>query len=299
MTQITSFPYAVDFNAPNAVINGAGSVSIESGIGVDGSVGLRIIPPLNGQDRAGYSQHDFPATKQLHVRQVIKAVTPLPSCKWMLARRFIDPTHMDETTDVEGCGRFVIQTNPYIGGRWVPYPSQGVCSYQRDATDQFHVADLCAFDWRNHIGQHVSLEYVGDLDAGTYSVYVSTEDGAYNNALFMQINLATGMPFNTQNDPNLIEAVPSDSWFGSIDPMFWNDPAPVGTECILSGMVISDAWIGSPFAVPVPAPEPTPAPTPEPTPAPLPVLVVTFSGGILSATLEGVDFPCVARVTFE
>ena len=280
MATIAQFPHTVDLTSPGAVINGAGSVSAENGIGYGGTIGLRIYPPVNGQDRAGYTQHDFPATKTLHIRQIIKAVTPLPSCKWLVARRFTDPNHMDETTDLEGCGRFMGQTNPYINGRFVPWISQGVCSSQRDSQDQFIVAHQCDFDWNLYIGQHVCIEYAADLDAGTYRVYISTEDGVYSNSLLFEINIATGAPYNPENDPQKAEQVPSPTWFGSFDPMYWNNPAPAGTECILSGMVVSDAWIGSPFTVPVPIPDPTPIPS---------VLAPAYTGGRFHVIVNDVE----------
>lgn len=292
MARINSFSHAVDFTDPTFSSNAAGSVSVEPGIGVNGSTGLRIRPPLSGQDRCGYTQIDMPPTKRLHVRMVIKALTPLPSCKWLIARRFTSTTVMDETTDLEGCGRFIVQTNPYgLPGeeppsRFIPWPTQGVCSEQRDAQDQFIQAAQCDFNWNDYIGQEVALEFVGDLDAGFYSVYVSTPDGRYSGSLFMQIDLATGMPFNLRGDPLKIEQVPSPSWFGQLDPMYWNNPAPAGTECILSGMVISDSWIGSPFSA-VPAPAPTPDPAPEPAPAP--VLAPEPTGGRMVVMVNDVE----------
>jgi hypothetical protein len=96
------------------------------------------------------------------------------------------------------------------------------------------------------------------------------------------------MPYNSQNDTNLMEMVPSPTWSGSIDPMYWNDGTPAGTECILSGMVVSDAWIGSPFSVAVPDPVPTPEPTPEPTPTPA-ILAPVYTGGRFHVFVNGVE----------
>lgn len=298
MPNITAFPTELTLtNADLRVSSGSDCEAIvEHGMGFGGADRIRVRPPRgNGgtaQGYAGIDQVNFPATKVLHIRRLQNispiAAASVQTCKWTIAMRY--PT-ADSVAEVGGCRRAIVMDH-LVEGRKTFYPSQGVCS------KALGIPNLVPFDMNAYAGQDVCVEDVFDLNLGLYSVYVTTQDGVFQNALVAQIRLSDGYPGNIDperpptflaaNAADLIEDVPSPDFFKSTDPTHWGasteggaNPQPDGCYVYFSHYCYSDSFIGAPAgfgAVPIP----------DPVPVPVELLAPAPTGGRMHVVVDGV-----------
>jgi hypothetical protein len=270
MAVITAYPHTIDLTltrtsngcvatlAPGAGWNGTDALFIRSQISDPGD-GSR------GQGYAGYDSHTLPPTRQHNVRVLVKLNSVnTPQCKWHVARK------RDGGVELGGCQRFIVEDRLAAGDHLVrrPLAQQGVCTAFRDSSNNIIMPNLANIDWNAYIGQWVCLEHEANLDTGLYSVYVTTPDGAAVDALWSQVNIATGSPGNPSGSPDLFEAVPGSAEIYAFDGIFFDGPDAVGQGAHICSGVVSNAHIGPPAGF-VAATEPEPAPTPEPVPTPI------------------------------
>lgn len=256
MVAITSFPYSDDFSTdPVDRIYFDETADCEVvwalGQGWSGKNALRIRPPaaLGQQSYAGLNWHAIPSTKRLNTRRLIRqtavAAEHMQSAKWDIVIKY------DEFGNERGScerGMAMDHRDPWDPTKKVMFASQGVCS------EAANLPNLCNFNMYAYPEQWICLEYEYDLISGYYRAFVTTEDGQFYESLMSEIDISTGMPGNTLNDPLKIEEVPSpyDWWF--IDPApYWGrtdengtTPQPPGCYIYMSDFAVSNTRIGPP-----------------------------------------------------
>lgn len=257
MVAISSFPYFDDFSTdPVDRIYFDPTADCEVvwayGQGWSGKNALRIRPPaaLGQQSYAGLNWHSIPSTKRLNTRRLIRqtavAAEHMQSAKWDIVLKF--DTQGNERGSCER-GMAMDHRDPLDATKKTMFSSQGVCSAASI------LPNLGLFNMYSYPEQWLCFEYEYDLNTGYYRVFVTTEDGQFYETMLSEINIATGAPGNPDNNPLLIEQVPSPYDWGFIDPApYWGrtdengtTPQPPGCYIYMSDFAVSNTRIGPPI----------------------------------------------------
>lgn len=269
-TTITAWPYRDCFRTNpvgtrTRITNNVGAEVVwDEGAGWNGQNALRVRPPhiltrdsagnrINGQGYAGLGEHHFHAvrTKRLNIRYLFRYNSNwaqyAQNTKWEIAIKY-DYPNSGPPQRREGCERAMTIGAPGSLGitRKALIVEQGVC------TQGWNVPNLNGWYFGPGLRENewVSVESEFDIDTGLYSTYITTQDGAYNQSLHTQINIAQGeygAPPEIERDPY---------WWGSIDctaGCFWGwpddggiVPRPDDTYVWYSHFAMSNTRIGPP-----------------------------------------------------
>jgi hypothetical protein len=263
-TSISAWPYRDCFRTDpvgtrTRMTKGAGAeVAWERGTGWNGQNALRVRPPDGstgrtgqmGQGYAGLGEHYFHGvrTKRLNIRYLFRYNSNwalyAQRNKWEIAIKY-DYSNPVSPVRRKSCERAIVE------GRLDPVhenmaPRQGVC------TDMDLAPNLNGWYWAPGVRENewICVENEFDLETGWYRTYITTQDGAFNQSVHSEINIAsgrTGAP---------AEPVPNPYWWGSIDcttGCYWDSPAdqgvvprPADTYIWYSHVVINNGYIGPP-----------------------------------------------------
>jgi len=257
---ITAWPYRDCFRtnpvgSRTRLSSGSGGdVTWEQGTGWNGQNALRVRPPAgSSQGYAGLGEHSFHAvrTKRLNIRYLIRYnanwARYAQRNKWEIAVKY-DYRNPSSPVRLEGCERGIAEgrRNPSNPQQESFTMQQGVCT----SPDQVPFASNWHFGPGVRENEWISIENEFDLETGWYRTYITTQDGAYNQSLLTQVNIAAGQ----YGAP--AETVPSPYWWGSIDcttGCFWDwpddqgiTPRPVDTYIWYSHFAMSTSRIGPP-----------------------------------------------------
>lgn len=144
--------------------------------GWQGGGAAKFTPPTQSQGYSGLGSIELAnATNQLNVRFLIywgaryTIDSSFEGNKWMIANRV---SGLDDD-------RLIAMQHSYLESQWQPGICQNIeCTYRTD--NKFNIGE-----WT---GQWVSVEIEGIIDSGVMRIYLTTLDGTYNDALYLDVS---------------------------------------------------------------------------------------------------------------
>jgi|GEM_PF-2043577 len=178
---VINLPYEENFDSGTYqssltwVSEGATHQWLPSG-GWFGGGAAKFTPPTNGQGYSGLGLFDIAnRSNQLNVRFLIywgaryTIDSSFEGNKWVIANR---ASGLDDD-------RLIAMQHSYYESSWQPGICQNIeCSYRPDSK----------FDISQWTEQWISVEFEGIIDSGVMRVYISTQDGTYNDTVYLDVD---------------------------------------------------------------------------------------------------------------